>query len=85
MKTTRITVRREIDTGQLALFFRNKNTHASWLECFTRAEGHSEATRDYMLRRCTPVDPTGPDAVRLAAFWESIGPERTVYKLVRRL
>lgn len=85
MKITRITVRREKSTGHLALFFRNENPRSSWLECFTMAEGHKEVPRDYMLRQCSPVDPSDPGAVRLAAFWESIGPDRTVYKLVRRL
>lgn len=85
MKTTRIVIRREKETGHLALFFRNTNGRANWIECFTRAEGHNEVSRDYMQRQCTPVDPTHPDAVRLAQFWESIGPDRTVYIIGRRL
>lgn len=85
MKATRVTIRREKQTGHLALFFRNTNGRASWIECFTMAEGHNEVSRAYMQTRCSPVDPVDPDAVRLAAYWESIGPDRTVYTIGRRL
>jgi hypothetical protein len=85
MNPIRVTIRREKDTGQLALFFRNSNGRGNWIECFTRREGHNEVSREYMQRRCTPVDPTDPEAVRLARFWESIGPDRHLVTIARRL
>ena len=85
-KPVRVTIRREKETGQLALFFRNSNRRGMhWIECFTRADGHSEVSREYMQRRCTPVDPSDPEAVRLAQFWDSIGPDRHQVTIARRL
>lgn len=81
MKPIRVTVRREKATGHLALFYRE----AGDITMYSRADGHCEVSREYMLHQCTPVDPADPAAVRLAHFWGTIGPDPTPYIIARRL
>ena len=84
MRTIRVVIRRDRETLEPVLFFRNSTRGQSWLECFTRAYGHSECSREYMLA-CTPMPRYSPDAVELADFWESIGPDRDRVIIGRRL
>ena len=85
MRTIRVVIRRDRETLEPVLFFRNSNTRGkSWLECFSRADGHSECSREYYLQ-CTPIPPAAPESVRLANFWESIGPDRDRVIIGRRL
>jgi hypothetical protein len=92
MKTINVVVRRVKKTGMLELFFANdygpkaKGGNAYWwIECFNRSEGHSEASRSYMLRQTTPVPTDDPEALALAKYWESICPDRYDVRIVSTL
>lgn len=82
---TPVSIRRDRQTGRPVLFFWNSNPRGHWLECFDRAEGHSECSRAYMLRRCLPLGPHDSDGAELAEFWESIGPDRAEFRIMARL
>lgn len=85
MNTIPVSIRRDKHTGRPVLFFYNSSPRGYWLECFNRADGHSECSRAYMQRHCLPLGPHDSDGAELAEFWESIGPDRADVVIVKRL
>lgn len=82
MKTVQVTIRRQ-PWGNAALFFRNSNSRAEWLECYDPNEGHTEVSEAF-YRRCKPL-PIDASARAIAEYWESIGHDRCEVKIVQRL
>lgn len=82
MKTVHVTIRRQ-PWGVAALFFRNRNNRAEWLECYDPFEGHSEVSETF-YRKCKPL-PIDASAKAIAEHWERIGPDRCEVKIVQRL
>lgn len=79
-KADKVAIRYDDKRDEMVLFFVNSNERGWWLECYSRAEGHSEASRGYM-RRLKPVPPDQQwRAERLAQHWASIpgGPSSVV-------
>ncbi len=92
-----VAVRRDRATRRLVLFFWNFSRSPvgadgktrvvrTALECYSPAEGHEEVPLEYMRDRCSPiVNDDMPAAMKLAERWAAIGPERTPFRIVRRL
>lgn len=89
-----VTIREDKQTGELVLFFANhwqQGTNQGrgrvwWLECYSRREQHSEASRGYMQRKCRPcpLHRTG-EALRLLLHWNSLPGASTPAKLAFQL
>jgi hypothetical protein len=75
MTNVPVTVRREKEFGNLALFFINSNGIKSWITCFTKIDSHSEADRGYMENDCDSVDQNDPEVIEFVKLWESLPPK----------
>lgn len=76
-----VTIREDKQTGQLVLFFANHWQQGGnqgrglvwWLECYTRREQHSEASRAYMQTKCRPCPANREwEAKQLAEHWNAL-------------
>ena len=76
MNDVRITVRREKETKNLALFFINSNQRTSQVVCFTKQDQHTISSHDYIENYCVKVKAEDPEVIQFVKFWENIGPER---------
>lgn len=78
-----VTVRREKESRFLALFFINNIGTKTWIECFTKIDGHVEVSRDYMEHECEAVDQNDPQVLELVKFWDNLRPTKYCRGVIR--
>lgn len=80
----RVVPRRDIETGQVGLFFWEGGKGRRELTCYFHVGQHSPASLGYYHQKTEPVDPTNPEVVSLAKEWGSQPPMNNV-RLMKRL